>query len=105
MIVTPVSPNDLRQITVDADGTVEQTVLSQVRYSELEVSSLFCITQHVDKAIRPPCTASIPVTLFLSARRSPCAFGAPPSPVHIGTGKAACHMPLMQSAQYLAYLA
>lgn len=38
MIVTPVSPNDLRQITVDADGTVEQTVLSQVRYGELEVT-------------------------------------------------------------------
>ncbi|KAL3143039.1 hypothetical protein ABBQ38_003315 [Trebouxia sp. C0009 RCD-2024] len=39
MIVTPVSPNDLRQITVDADGAVEQTVLSQVRYSELELPS------------------------------------------------------------------
>ena len=38
MIVTPVSPCDLRQITVDADGAVEQTVLSQVRYGELEVS-------------------------------------------------------------------
>lgn len=43
MIVTPVSPNDLRQITVDADGAVEQTVLSQVRYSELEVKQPFLI--------------------------------------------------------------
>lgn len=38
MIVTPVSPSDLRQITVHADGTMEQTVLSQVRYGLLEVT-------------------------------------------------------------------
>lgn len=36
-IVTPVSPNDLRLITVEADGTVNQKVISQVRYSELEL--------------------------------------------------------------------
>lgn len=39
-IVTPVSPNDLRLISVDADGTVDQKVISQVRYSELEVKLL-----------------------------------------------------------------
>lgn len=36
-IVTPVSPNDLRLISVSADGIVTQKVISQVRYSELEV--------------------------------------------------------------------
>lgn len=39
-IVTPVSPNDLRLISVDADGVVEQKIISQVRYGELEVSLL-----------------------------------------------------------------
>jgi protein-L-isoaspartate O-methyltransferase len=38
-IVTPVSPSDLRLITKDAQGNVTQQVLSQVRYSDLEVPS------------------------------------------------------------------
>ena len=38
-IVTPVSPSDLRLITKDAQGSVTQQVLSQVRYSDLEVSA------------------------------------------------------------------
>ncbi len=37
IIVTPVSPNDLRMIKVNANGDVTQKVISQVRYSELEV--------------------------------------------------------------------
>ncbi len=37
IIVTPVSPNDLRMIKVNAEGDVMQKVISQVRYSELEV--------------------------------------------------------------------
>ena len=37
IIVTPVSPNDLRMIKVNAGGDVTQKVISQVRYSELEV--------------------------------------------------------------------
>ena len=37
IIVTPVSPNDLRMISVNAEGDVTQKVISQVRYSELEV--------------------------------------------------------------------
>lgn len=37
MLVTPVAPSDLRLITVDAAGNVNQRVLSQVRYGELEV--------------------------------------------------------------------
>ena len=39
-IVTPVSPNDLRLITVNAEGKIEQSVISQVRYGELEVCML-----------------------------------------------------------------
>lgn len=45
IIVTPVSPNDLRLITVDAEGTVIQKVISQVRYSELEVKKLVLTVQ------------------------------------------------------------
>jgi len=37
IIVTPVSPNDMRMIKVNAEGEVTQKVISQVRYSELEV--------------------------------------------------------------------
>ena len=36
-IITPVSPNDLRMITVNAEGDITQKIISQVRYSELEV--------------------------------------------------------------------
>jgi protein-L-isoaspartate O-methyltransferase len=36
-IVVPVAPSDLRLVRRDAEGTVTQRVLSQVRFSELEV--------------------------------------------------------------------
>lgn len=35
-LVAPVAPSDLRLVSVDADGTVTQRILSQVRYGELE---------------------------------------------------------------------
>lgn len=37
VIVTPVSPNDMRVISVDDKGVITQRVISQVRYGELEV--------------------------------------------------------------------
>ena len=41
-IVTPVSPNDMRVISVDDKGAISQRIISQVRYGELEVS---CFTE------------------------------------------------------------
>lgn len=56
-IVTPVSPSDMRVITVDGDGNISQRVISQVRYSELEVG--------------PPCLP----TPTLTAKLNIAAFG------------------------------
>lgn len=39
-IVAPVSPNDMRVISVDDKGAITQKVISQVRYSELEVRAV-----------------------------------------------------------------
>lgn len=36
-LVTPVSPSDMRVITVDDKGAITQKVILQVRYGELEV--------------------------------------------------------------------
>ena len=38
LIVTPVEPSDLRAIIKKADGTLTSRIISQVRYSTLEVS-------------------------------------------------------------------
>lgn len=38
VIVTPVAPSDLQAITVKPGGDMDIKVLSQVRYSDLEVS-------------------------------------------------------------------
>lgn len=38
IIVTPVAPSDLQRINVNAEGHVRIETLSQVRYSNLEVS-------------------------------------------------------------------
>ena len=43
IIVTPVAPSDLQRITVNAEGHVRIETLSQVRYSNLEVS---CSPRH-----------------------------------------------------------
>ena len=40
LIVTPVEPSDLRVITKGPDGAVRQKVISQVRYSTLEVRAV-----------------------------------------------------------------
>ncbi len=37
LVVTPVEPSDLRVIVKAADGTLRQRIVSQVRYSTLEV--------------------------------------------------------------------
>jgi protein-L-isoaspartate O-methyltransferase len=37
LVVTPVEPSDLRVIVKAADGSVRQRIVSQVRYSTLEV--------------------------------------------------------------------
>ena len=42
LLVTPVAPSDLRAITLQPDGTTSHRVLSQVRYSDLEVSTNPC---------------------------------------------------------------
>ena len=39
LIVSPVAPSDLQAITVKPDGRQEVRVLSQVRYSDLEVGA------------------------------------------------------------------
>ena len=43
VIVTPVSPSDLRKVTKLSDGTSSTRVISQVRFSNLEAS---CCTPH-----------------------------------------------------------
>ncbi len=52
LIVTPVEPSDLRVITKGPDGAVRQRVISQVRYSTLEVRVLEDLGFRVSE---PPC--------------------------------------------------
>ncbi|DBA99974.1 TPA: hypothetical protein ACH3X1_013846 [Trebouxia sp. C0004] len=61
IIVTPVSPNDLRMISVNAQGDVTQKVISQVRYSELElpndaeiIMATLKMKRHAQTAVPPP---------------------------------------------------
>ncbi|KAL0038735.1 hypothetical protein WJX79_005752 [Trebouxia sp. C0005] len=61
IIVTPVSPNDLRMIKVNAKGDVTQKVISQVRYSELElpndaeiIMATLKMKRHAQTAVPPP---------------------------------------------------
>lgn len=61
IIVTPVSPNDLRMVKVNAQGDVTQKVISQVRYSELElpndaeiIMATLKMKRHAQTAVPPP---------------------------------------------------
>lgn len=87
-IVVPVAPSDLRVITRAPDGAVTQRVLSQVRFSELEVPGdarmLLAMLRADRKARTTP--AALPSTYLadLAGMQGECGGGPDPCAVRDG---------------------
>ncbi|KAL4452300.1 hypothetical protein ABPG75_007962 [Micractinium tetrahymenae] len=85
LIVAPVSPNDLRVITKRPNGAVSQRVISQVRFSDLEVptdAEILLASLHAERRARTapghhPSTYAEDVRTILSSASASEAGGTP----------------------------